>query len=54
MGHDRARAASSLRISFSRFNSNEEIDTAATALIAAVAKMRDLRPPDAGPVSFSD
>jgi cysteine desulfurase len=53
MGLDAAHAASTLRFSFSRFNTPEEVRTAAETVISAVRKLRDLKAEDAGPVAYS-
>ena len=53
MGLDAAYAASTLRFSFSRFNTPDEVRTAAETVISAVRKLRDLKAEDAGPVAFS-
>ncbi len=53
MGCDFHRAASSVRFSFSRFNSEAEIDRAAEAVIACCQKLRSLRPLEGGPVITS-
>ena len=50
MGLDAAHAASTLRFSFSRFNTHDEARTAADAVITAAQKLRDLKAADAGPV----
>jgi cysteine sulfinate desulfinase/cysteine desulfurase-like protein len=42
MGHSDARARSSLRFSFSKFNSLAETDLAVDALVRAVSKIRSL------------
>ena len=41
MGYSRERASSSLRFSFSRFNTAEEVKRAAQVLISLVLKIRD-------------
>lgn len=53
MGLDAAHAASTLRFSFSRFNTPDEARTAADAVIAAARKLRDLKAADEGPVVLS-
>lgn len=53
MGVSVVDAASMLRFSFSRFNSIEDVDTAADALIRSVKKLRVLNDESAGPVAFS-
>lgn len=50
MGISDERAKSSLRISLSRFTTREEIETAATAIAKAVAKLRAIQSPLTGPV----
>ena len=55
MGFSDERAKSSLRISLSRFTTREEIDTAADAIVKAVAKLRAIQSPLTGPVQvYSD
>ncbi len=49
MGHSDERALSSIRISLSSLNTEEEIDEAARTLIACIEKIRSLRP-EGGPV----
>ena len=46
-------AASTLRFSFSRFNTADEVSQAAEAVIAAVTKLRALKAEDEGPVVVS-
>jgi len=53
MGMDAAHAASTLRFSFSRFNTPDEVRTAAAAVVAVAQKLRDLKAGDAGPVVLS-
>lgn len=53
MGFDHRRAASSVRFSFSRLNTWEQVDTAADEVIACCNKLRSLRPPGDSPVLFS-
>ena len=50
MGHSDERALSSIRLSVSSMNTIEEIMIAADIIIAAVAKIRSLRPQTNGPV----
>ncbi len=50
MGINVAHAASTLRFSFSRFNTQDEARIAAEAVIAAARKLRALKGDDAGPV----
>ena len=52
MGFDRKRAASSVRFSFSRFNTIEQVDIAIEKVVSACNKLRSLRPPG-GPVITS-
>ncbi len=44
MGHSTARAKGSVRFSFSRFNSDSEVDSAVQALVKAVGKLRVILP----------
>ncbi len=53
MGHDDERALSSIRLSVSSMNTTGDIDRAADIIIAAVEKIRSLRPEEAGPVAFA-
>ena len=48
MGHDAARAKSSLRFSFSRYNTIEEVDQGADIVIACALKLHALKQPDGG------
>lgn len=50
MGLDAAHAASTLRFSFSRFNTPDETQKAAEIVISAARKLRDLKAEDSGPV----
>lgn len=50
MGLDAAHAASTLRFSFSRFNTPDETKEAAEMVISAALKLRDLKAEDSGPV----
>ena len=50
MGHTEARAKSSLRFSFSRYNTAGEVDAAVEIVAAAVEKLRALKPRGKGPV----
>ena len=50
MGLDAAHAASTLRFSFSRFNTPDETKEAAETVISAALKLRDLKAEAAGPV----
>ncbi len=52
MGLDAAHAASTLRFSFSRFNTMDEAVSSAETVIAMARKIRDLKDEDAGPVSL--
>ncbi|MBX7209678.1 MAG: cysteine desulfurase [Verrucomicrobiaceae bacterium] len=53
MGLDAAHAASTLRFSFSRFNTEAEAHAAAASVIAAAGKLRALKDGDEGPVVVS-
>jgi cysteine desulfurase len=53
MGFDQKRAAASIRFSFSRYNTMEEVDQAAGEVIACCDKMHSLRPPGDSPVIFT-
>ena len=53
MGVDARAAASTLRFSFSRFNTAAEVSLAADAVAAAVEKLRALKAEDEGPVVVS-
>lgn len=50
MGLDAQHAASTLRFSFSRFNTMDEVLAAAEEVIAAAGKIRSLKAEEAGPV----
>ena len=50
MGHSEARAKSSLRFSFSRYNTQAEVDEGIEIIVAAVEKLRSLKPAGVGPV----
>ncbi len=50
MGYDARHASSTLRFSFSRLNTETEVQTAAEALITAVQKLRALWQAEEGPV----
>jgi cysteine desulfurase len=52
MGFDAAHAQSTVRFSWSRFNTMEETDRAAEIVVEAVKKMHSLRP-TSGPVSMA-
>lgn len=54
MGITAQDAASTLRFSFSRFNTTSEVIQAADAVIAAVTKLRVLKAEEEGPVVVSD
>lgn len=53
MGHGNERARSSVRFSFSAFNTMEEVELAAVAVAKAVGKLRVLLPSGGGPVISS-
>jgi len=53
MGHGNDRARSSVRFSFSAFNTMEEVELAALAVAKAVGKLRVLLPSGGGPVIAS-
>ena len=52
MGHNDQRALSSVRLSVSSMNNEEEIDNASKIIISCVEKLRSLNPTDGGPVIF--
>lgn len=52
MGLDAAHAASTLRFSFSRFNTMDEAASSAGTVIAVARKLRALKDEDAGPVTM--
>ena len=53
MGHSDARAKSSLRFSFSRYNTLDEIEKGADTVIACAKKLHSLKPSGSGPVIVS-
>lgn len=53
MGFDSAHAASTLRFSFSRFNTTEEVRAAAGIVIASARKLQQLKDEARGPVVIS-
>jgi len=53
MGFDFKRAASSVRFSFCRFNTPEQVDSAAAQVLECCAKLKSLRPQGGGPVVVS-
>jgi cysteine desulfurase len=50
MGYDAEHAASTLRFSFSRFNTTREVEASAEAIASVAAKLRAMRDDSAGPV----
>ncbi len=54
MGHTNQRALSSVRLSVSSMNNEEEIDQASEIIISCVNKLRSLNPTDGGPVIFGE
>jgi cysteine desulfurase len=53
MGCDAGRARGSLRFSFGRFNTQEQVDTACAVVPEVIEKLRRLAP-TSGPVAMAD
>ena len=50
MGHDDARALSSIRLSVSSMTTEEDVDRGAEIIVAGVERIRSLRPEGGSPV----